>query len=76
MRKRKRKARYSAKPGQIENLQAKDYTEPKLIADSGWIKNPFGIEERTTITKNGDRYDVEMQMQGALFLPPLKKANS
>lgn len=43
MRKRKKKPRYSAKPGQLETAQAKDYTAPKNC-NGPFIENAAACE--------------------------------
>lgn len=70
MRKRKKRPHYTAKPGQLDSAQVKDYAA-QIIHDTGWLKNPFtGFSERTTVEKHGDRYDIKIEMEGGLYFKP------
>lgn len=73
MKKLNRKPVYSAKPGECENVVVKDYSK-QAVADTGWIKNVLtNVEERTTVEKEGDRFNVQIEMRGGLFLPPVEQ---
>lgn len=89
MRKRKatKKPRYSAKPGQSETAQAKDYTKPKISIDLNSeppktiyeieTKNPWGWTEKTTVKETAaGEYLVTMEMQGDLYLVPASGENT
>lgn len=66
---RKKKPHYSAKPGQSETTQAKEYN-PNVSFDLSSVP-PWTAT--TIVEKEGDVLHIRHEFAGGLYLPPIKK---